>query len=711
MLLSQIHEFLGSSYGTTSDPKCPESVPTHFFGLFDGHAGGRCSKFISSTLPEVLAQDSLFNSNLPMALKRSFHTTNDSFLKIAEQQRLHDGSTGICSIIRNDKLLVGNVGDCRSLLLSAGKPIQMSIDQKPTNPEEVKRIISLGGTITNNLGVARVNGVLAVSRAFGNRKLRKVIRPDIEMMQRDLSRDDDFLIMASDGLWDVLRNKDVCDISYSLSASHLPQQIAEELVHSAIARGSMDNVTCIVVKLSEYAASINKDGDYGTHFGGSYLDRTNVRSQSQFLGTSHHTPQNQSRGTVSQSVSTPGLDSLSLDFSRYVNVFNGGDNNHWQSNCATGSSSSKLDTVNGGLVVATRPDLCADSDMIEGANEGDRGDNGPRGRGNAEFDLSEGAALPWTGSRPSTCSSRPSTCSSRPSTCNSQDPTTPSKSFDRTRDQQAVGQICSKPTYLQNQQHQLLGGNYFSPQFQRHTCETDVERAECDVDDPKHVTGRHTSAGTGTNTPHFINRFSKNLPPSAFNRSQQFPLGSLHFGGLMNQDHRSGHTPHKEQVWCKTPGSRSVLLPSNSRASSASAASVRHSQTISGMPKLFSKAASSETFSMQLPQRMSDLPFYPHESPPAYTGSVARSLPSSFGSGLLPGSGQGQGPGHCTQPLYSSLAFLSSTNEHQWSGSATQRQKFPASRQLSASNKANTEKNRGLLIPNRELTHMRFSNS
>lgn len=194
-----------------------------------------------------------------MALKRSYHTANNEFLKIAEQQRLHDGSTGLCSVIRNGKLLVGNVGDCRCLLLSSGKAIQMSVDQKPTNTDEMKRIISLGGNITNNMGVARVNGVLAVSRAFGNRRLRKVIRPDIEMMQRDLTREDHFLVIASDGLWDVLRNKDVCDICYTLSQSHCPQQLAEELVHTAIARGSMDNVTCIVVKLVGYIAKWNAD--------------------------------------------------------------------------------------------------------------------------------------------------------------------------------------------------------------------------------------------------------------------------------------------------------------------------------------------------------------------------------------------------------------------------------------------------------------------
>jgi serine/threonine protein phosphatase PrpC len=40
------------------------SPETHFFGLFDGHAGGRCSKFVSQSLPEILAEDSSFSTNL-----------------------------------------------------------------------------------------------------------------------------------------------------------------------------------------------------------------------------------------------------------------------------------------------------------------------------------------------------------------------------------------------------------------------------------------------------------------------------------------------------------------------------------------------------------------------------------------------------------------------------------------------------------------------
>jgi hypothetical protein len=103
------------------------------------------------------------------------------------------------------------------------------------------------------MGVARVNRVLAVSRAFGNRTLRSVIRPDAEVMQRDLTKGDEYLVMASDGLWDVLKNKDVADMCAAYNRMHnSAQKLADELVRAALARGSMDNVTCIVVRLVEY---------------------------------------------------------------------------------------------------------------------------------------------------------------------------------------------------------------------------------------------------------------------------------------------------------------------------------------------------------------------------------------------------------------------------------------------------------------------------
>jgi len=235
------------------------SVETHFVGLFDGHAGGRCSKYLATAMAQTLAEDPQFDINLPQAMKRSFHTINDNFLKVADKIRLQDGSTGICVIMREEKYLVANVGDCRAVIISSGQAIQLSKDQKPTSPEEQKRIYALGGTVVNCMGVVRVNGVLAVSRAFGNRSLRDVIRPDAEITQRSMGLMDDFLVLASDGLWDVLSNATVAEVCQRMSTQPAAA-IAEELVNNAISRGSMDNVTCICIKLGKFMSRVLDEG-------------------------------------------------------------------------------------------------------------------------------------------------------------------------------------------------------------------------------------------------------------------------------------------------------------------------------------------------------------------------------------------------------------------------------------------------------------------
>jgi len=72
-----------------------------------------------------------------------------------------------------------------------------------------------------------------------------------------LSTEDDFLVIASDGMWDILRNNDVSSICYAQAAQGA-QHLAEELVQTALSRGSMDNVTCIVVRLSGHMSNLSK---------------------------------------------------------------------------------------------------------------------------------------------------------------------------------------------------------------------------------------------------------------------------------------------------------------------------------------------------------------------------------------------------------------------------------------------------------------------
>lgn len=285
---------------------------TAFFGLFDGHAGGQCSKFLGQRLANNLLLDPTFSSNLSTSLVQTYLRTNEEFLKEIDN-RCHAGSTGLTAVIRDNKLVIANVGDCRAVLVRTSVDnqsksnetdsfvnygnsaiLQITTDHKPSCLEEQKRIQHLGGQVVNCMGVYRVNRVLAVSRAFGNRTLRSVIIPDADIFERTISNLDDFLIIASDGLWDVLSLKDIVEACNSPFLLKKPQLISDHLVNLSLSRGSMDNVTCIVVNLkdfikkeliqdekSEFSTKIDKDESTITSKKSELKDLVSVNEQLQ----------------------------------------------------------------------------------------------------------------------------------------------------------------------------------------------------------------------------------------------------------------------------------------------------------------------------------------------------------------------------------------------------------------------------------------------
>jgi serine/threonine protein phosphatase PrpC len=190
-----------------------------------------------------------------VALRKAIQRTNEQFLEVAGRMRLNDGSTAVCVVLRGSTLTVSNVGDSRAVLISGRKGIALTEDHKPSTPSEQKRIASFGGTVTYNTGIARVAGVLAVSRAFGNYTIRNLIRADPDITERELTPQDDFIVLASDGLWDVFSANEVAEVCYSWHRFGV-NRIAEQLVQLALTRGSMDNVTAVVVSLSKYISRL-----------------------------------------------------------------------------------------------------------------------------------------------------------------------------------------------------------------------------------------------------------------------------------------------------------------------------------------------------------------------------------------------------------------------------------------------------------------------
>ncbi|KAG7981308.1 hypothetical protein I3843_05G226400 [Carya illinoinensis] len=170
------------------------------------------------------------------------------------------GSTAVVAVVGEEVVVVANCGDCRAVMCSGGVALALSTDHKPGRPDELNRIESAGGRVVNWNG-QRVLGVLATSRSIGDHYLRPYVisKPEVTITKR--MDKDEFLILASDGLWDVIPNELACRIvkrcldgkmrSYMQEVENesRPAEAAALLAELALARGSKDNISVIVVEL------------------------------------------------------------------------------------------------------------------------------------------------------------------------------------------------------------------------------------------------------------------------------------------------------------------------------------------------------------------------------------------------------------------------------------------------------------------------------
>lgn len=171
------------------------------------------------------------------------------------------GSTAVMAVVSGCQIICANCGDSRAVLCQRGLPLPLTIDHKADREDELARIESIGGRVVN-WGGARVQGILAMSRAVGDRYLRPWVIANPEVTFHRRSEDDDCLILASDGLWDVVSNEEACDVAYRIlrkfrrnsgliaDGTQIPAQaIADYLLNLAYRKNSSDNISVIVVDL------------------------------------------------------------------------------------------------------------------------------------------------------------------------------------------------------------------------------------------------------------------------------------------------------------------------------------------------------------------------------------------------------------------------------------------------------------------------------
>ena len=300
---SQEDRFIVVNNGWENVAEAARSWPTcRFFGIFDGHSGEAAAELATSMLwpklqallVELQQQQPTPETHPPeealeRAMREAFEATDARILAEAGEA----GSTAAVALVLGERLCVAHIGDSRTVLCRSERVGWSTADHKPDEPAERARIEAAGGhvatpQVAGQINVPRLNGVLSVSRAFGDAAFKGARARDVDasgegaggegvggvgsggaggltaepdVMQRDLdTRFDTFLLLASDGLWDFMSNSTAVEICLEELSRRWPvrtlgqraQKACDRLVREAVCSGHcMDNVTAVLAMLTD----------------------------------------------------------------------------------------------------------------------------------------------------------------------------------------------------------------------------------------------------------------------------------------------------------------------------------------------------------------------------------------------------------------------------------------------------------------------------
>jgi len=238
-----------------------------FFAVYDGHGGRQVVDFVTHELHKNVLKELRKTASVPNALVQAFQMTDEDMIR---RNIVTSGSAACCCLLREERnsrvIYTAHLGDSRAVMARGGVATRLTsmTDHKATDPLEAKRVIEAGGQILND----RVNGMLAMTRALGDHILKMPVLPnDVvsnipDVTSTDLSMHDSFVILACDGIWDVMNDQQAVELvrnsideltslfpRLQAEGRSLAEILARMLVEEALAMGSTDNISCLVIFL------------------------------------------------------------------------------------------------------------------------------------------------------------------------------------------------------------------------------------------------------------------------------------------------------------------------------------------------------------------------------------------------------------------------------------------------------------------------------
>jgi serine/threonine protein phosphatase PrpC len=268
-----------------------DGVPRAFAAVYDGHNGALAADHATARLHVLLAADPALRAGsaaaaaaaaagsapgaaareeearVGAALVRAFEATDAEILARCRAEGARGGATGVVLLRAGEALFAAHCGDSRAVLCRGGAPLRLTEDHKPNLPRERERVEALGGRVDYarcwrvivDPGGGRPASGLAVSRSFGDADFKEplpLVTATPDVTRATLTPADAFVVVASDGLWDVVDDAGAVAIAGAslrgargAPAARAAEGAAAALVDAALRAGSMDNVTAVVAIL------------------------------------------------------------------------------------------------------------------------------------------------------------------------------------------------------------------------------------------------------------------------------------------------------------------------------------------------------------------------------------------------------------------------------------------------------------------------------
>ncbi|KAJ9445000.1 putative protein phosphatase 2C 54 [Diplonema papillatum] len=231
-----------------------------FLGIFDGHNGADCAAYARDNLPQRIFSDASFPGDIEQACIRAFQGVHKDFVKRADQVECDAGTTALVAFSWGARVYLASVGDCGAVLVkNNGGSKQLTHPHLASDPVEAAAVQERGGVIRTINGKDRVDGVVCITRGMGCRQFAHHTSSLPDVLSFDITPQDEFLLLASDGLWDVMTPSQAADLvrEYQKEADAAPPPapslhkysgIAEKVCLDAIAKcQTQDNVTVTIM--------------------------------------------------------------------------------------------------------------------------------------------------------------------------------------------------------------------------------------------------------------------------------------------------------------------------------------------------------------------------------------------------------------------------------------------------------------------------------